>query len=73
MTEGVFLPEGGMPGNGEGTGVVWPLELEATWGEPAGTGGPLMTEGEGAGVGEGVTGFWDGTMPGKTGVIGVVG
>lgn len=73
MTEGVFRPEGGMPANGEGTGVVWPLEFEAIWGEPAGTGGPLITEGEGAGVGEGVTGFWDGTMPGKTGVIGVVG
>jgi len=29
-----------MPGNGEGTGVVRPLELEATWGEPAGAGGP---------------------------------
>lgn len=73
MTEGVFLPEGGMPENGEETLVVWPLELEATWGEPAGAGGPLMTEGEGEGEGEGVKGFWDGTMPGKTGVIGVVG
>lgn len=65
MTEGVFLPEGGMTENGE-EGAVWPLELETTWGEPAGTGGPLITEGEGAGAG-------DGTMPANTGVIGVVG
>lgn len=36
-------------------------------------GGPLMTEGEGAGVGDWATGFWEGTMPGKMGVMGVVG
>lgn len=37
--------------------------------------GALMTEGDaaGAGVGDWATGFWEGTMPGKTGVIGVVG
>lgn len=70
ITEGVFLPEEGITGNGEEIGV-WPPELEAMWGELAGPGGPLMTEDEGAG--DGVRGFWDGTMPGNTGVIGVVG
>lgn len=47
----------------EGTGVAWPL----------GVGGPaLMTDGDGAGDGEGALGFCEGTMPGKTGVMGVV-
>lgn len=51
---------------------VWALMtegvVEGRWGEP-----PLMTEGEGAGEGEGARGFWEGTLPGNTGVMGVVG
>ena len=53
-----------LPGAGEG---VWVLMTDGG----AGVGGPpLMTEGEGAGEGEGVLGFWEGTMPGNTGVMG---
>lgn len=33
----------------------------------------LMTDGDGAGEGEGALGLCEGTMPGKTGVMGVVG
>lgn len=48
----------------EGVGVTWPVGV---WG-PA-----LITDGDGAGDGEGALRLWDGTMPGKTGVMGVVG
>lgn len=58
------VPEGVWALMTEGVGVVWPLGV---WG-PA-----LITEGEGAGDGEGALGLWEGTMPGKTGVMGVVG
>ena len=64
------VPEGGADGGIPeyevgGCGVECP---PGRWGD---IGGPLMTEGEG--VGDWDTGFWEGTMPGKTGVMGVVG
>lgn len=40
---------------------------------PGVCGPALMTDGDGAGEGEGALRLWEDTMPGKTGVIGVVG
>lgn len=66
--------DGDMPGYEPEPGGC-PLGLEGRWGDMGFVGGALMTEGEGAGAGVGdwATGFWEGTMPGKTGVMGVVG
>lgn len=60
MTDGVGVTEGGrvIPENCWGTGVEWPLGVWVMAAEVMG--GPLMTDAEG-------------TRPGKTGVMGVVG
>lgn len=73
ITEGVGVAEGEIPGNDWWTGVEWPLGGEGvTWAGPADRGGPLMTEEE-VGEGEAATVFCEGTRPGNTGVMGVVG
>ena len=56
-----------LPGCGVGVCVLMTEDA------PGVGGPPLMTEGEGDGEGQGVLGFWEGTMPGNTGVMGAEG